>query len=231
MSNEVLFILFLLFLLSLNLVAFRLGKVYMFVLIAVYSLVMNIFVLKSFMLFGFAVTGGNALYGAVFLLTDMLNEHHSKKDAMKAVGVGFVTVLVFVIATQVLIAFSPNEFDWASESINTLFSLAPRILFGSLLAYAIAQPLDVYLFNAIKKKTKEKYLFLRNNGSTLISQLVDTLVFTAVGLTGFAFLPFEGIIPTEIFWEVAIATYVIKLIVALIDTPFIYLSHKIKKGS
>ena len=224
--NEILFIGFVLFLLILNLAAFRLGKIYMFVLIAIFSLLMNIFVVKQFVLFGLMVTGGNALYGAIFLLTDILSEHYGKKEAFKSVAMGFVVTLVFIISTQVLLAFQPNEFDFAHDSLLTLFSVTPRILLGSLLAYAIAQTFDVWMYNKIRTWTKDKYLFIRNNGSTLLSQLIDTLIFTAVGLTSFSFLPFKGIISTEIFWEVAIATYVIKIIVAAIDTPFLYLSYR-----
>ena len=225
--NELIFICFTLFLIALNLVAFRLGKTYMFMLIAIYSVIMNIFVTKQFTLFGLDVTGGNALYGAIFLLTDLLSEHFSKKDALRSVAAGFLSVLVFIVATQFLIAFTPNSFDFAQEAIVTLFSVTPRILVGSLIAYAIAQTIDVYLYEKIKKATKDKYLFLRNNGSTLVSQLVDSIIFTAVGLTTFG--SFKGVIPADIFWEVALATYLIKVVVALIDTPFIYLSYKIKK--
>ena len=74
--------------------------------------------------------------------------------------------------------------------------------------------------------TKGRHLWLRNNGSTMISQLVDTLVFTSVGLTAFEFLPFEGIIGVDIFWQNVLFTYIIKLLVAAIDTPFLYLSRR-----
>lgn len=224
--NELLFLSFAFFLLILNLIAFRLGKVYMFGLIAIFSITMNIFVTKQFELFGLMVTGGNALYGALFLLTDLLSEHYGKKEALKAVGVGFVTSLIFIVATQVLLAFQPNEMDFAQESLSTIFSLTPRILCGSLLAYAIAQTFDVWMYAKIREWTKEKYLFLRNNGSTILSQFIDSIIFTAVGLTAFSFIPFEGIIPAEIFWEVTFATYAIKVIVAIIDTPFMYLSYR-----
>lgn len=229
MSNELLFIFLTLFLLGLSLVAFRYGKVYIFVLIAIYSLLMNIFVLKQFTLFGLAVTGGNALYGAVFLLTDILAEHYGRQEALKAVWIGFLTSAIFVVTTQILLAFSVNEFDFAQPHLQALFSLAPRILFGSMLAYIIAQSFDVWIFCKIRVWTNNKYLFLRNNGSTLISQFIDTLIFTAVGLTAWEFLPFSGVIPTELFWSVASATYIIKIMVALLDTPFLYLSYKVKK--
>lgn len=226
--NEILFFGFTLFLLCLSLLAFRMGKVYIFVLIAIFSLLMNIFVTKQFQLFGFAITGGNAFYGSIFLLTDMLSEHYGKKEAFRSVVMGFLVTLVFVVSTQVLLAFQPNEFDFSHGSLETLFSVTPRILLGSLLAYIIAQSFDVWMFEQIKKWTGDKYLFLRNNGSTLFSQAIDTLIFTVVGLTAFSFLPFGGIISVEVFWEVTLATYLIKLFVALIDTPFLYLSRWMK---
>jgi queuosine precursor transporter len=229
MTNEILFISFTLFLLILSLAAFRFGKAYIFILIAIYSLLMNIFVLKQFDLFGFVVTGGNALYGALFLLTDILNEHYGKRDAFKAVMIGFLTSALFVVSTQILLAFSINEFDFAQPHLTALFGLAPRILFGSMLAYIISQSFDVWAFNKIRKLTNNKYLWLRNNASTLASQFIDTIIFTAVGLTTFSWLPFAGVISTDLFWSVALATYIIKILVALLDTPFMYLSYKIKK--
>lgn len=229
MTNELLFIGFALILFSLNLVAFRYHKMYLFILIAVYSLLMNIFVTKQFMLFGLAVTGGNALYGAIFLCTDLLSEHYGKKSAREAVWVGFMVSGVFVLSTQILLNFIPNEFDYVQSALVTIFGLTPRILLGSFLAFLVAQHLDVNLYHWIKTKfSDKKWLFLRNNGSTMVSQLVDTLIFTAVGLTSFSFLPFDGIIPTEIFWEVFATTYIIKVGVAALDTPFLYLSHWLK---
>ncbi len=222
--NELIFIGFSLLLMTLNLFALKGGKLYLYLLIVVYTLTMNIFVVKQFNLFGLAVTGGNALYGAVFLATDLLSEHFGKKDAQRSVMLGFFTMILFVVLTQVLLLFTPNEYDYADEGLKTLFSVTPRIMLGSLLAYFIAQNIDVYIFEWIKNATNGKYLWLRNNGSTMISQLIDTLIFTSVGLTAFSFLPFEGVIPTDIFWENVLFTYVIKLLVAGVDTPFLYMS-------
>ena len=204
------------------------GKVYIFVLITVYSIFLNIFVLKQFSLFGFMTAGGNAMYGAIFLLTDLVNEHYGAKEARKAVFIGFFSLLIFVIFSQVLLKFTPNEYDFAHGHLETLFSLMPRILVGSLAAYLVAQLLDITIYNKIKKWTNNKYLFLRNNISTLVSQFIDTIVFTAVGMTAFSFLPFEGIFQPEQFWEVVLVAYVIKIGVSLLDTPFMYLSYKFK---
>lgn len=227
MENEILLVWFFVLLAIFNLIAFRYWKVYMFMLIVVYTLLMNIFVTKQFDAFGFMITGWNALYGATFLLTDLLSEHHGKKTAYKAVMVGFITMILFVVCTQALLLFTPNDFDFSQDSLSTLFSVTPRILLWSMLAFLIAQHTDIFLYNKIKKITKNKYLFLRNNGSTLISQLIDTFIFTLVGLT--TIWSIEWIIPAEIFWEVFLATYVIKVIISLIDTPFMYIAKYIKK--
>lgn len=224
--NELLFLSFAVLVCTLNLVAFRMGKMYLFIAIVVYTLMMNIFVLKQFTLFGFMTAGGNAMYGAIFLATDMLTEHYGKREAQKSIAIGFSVMLFFVIATQVLLAFIPNEFDFANESLKNLFTLAPRILFGSLTAYIIAQFLDITIYQKIRDWTNNKYLWLRNNLSTMVSQLVDTIVFTAVGMTAFSWLPFEGIFQPSQFWEVVAISYIIKIIVALLDTPFLYLSYK-----
>ena len=227
--NEMLFFGFAAIMLSLTLGAFRAGKQYLLALIVLLSVLMNIFVTKQFELFGVNVTGGNVLYGAIFLATDLLSEHFGKKSALQAVWSGLFASVILVISTQFLLAFVPNGFDTMQGSLETLFAVTPRILFGSFLAYLVAQHLDVFLYAKIRKMFPAKsWLWLRNNGSTMISQLVDSIIFTAVGLTSFSFLPIEGFIPTELFWEITWATYIIKLIVAAIDTPLLYLSYVIK---
>lgn len=227
--NELIFIAFSLLLMSLNLLGLKGGKHYLFLLIVVYTITMNIFVVKQFNLFGLAVTGGNALYGAMFLATDLLSEHFGKKEAQRSVYLGFFTMIVFVVLMQVLLLFQTNEYDYAQGALETLFTVTPRIIIGSLLAYFVSQNLDIRIYEWIKEKTGGKHLWLRNNGSTMISQLLDTLVFTSVGLTAFDFLPFEGVIGADIFWQNVLFTYAIKLLVAGIDTPFLYLSRRLVK--
>lgn len=225
--NEFIFLSFSVLLLLITLFVYKAGYLYLYILIAAFTLMMNIFVLKEFVLFGLIVTGGNALYGAMFLITDILSEHHGRRQAFIGVLVGFLTSLFFVVSSQALLHYAPSEYDFASEHLEALFGILPRVLIGSLFAFAIAQSLDVWLFSFFKKITHGKLLWLRNNGSTLISQFFDTIIFTAVGITTFSFLPesMAGFIEYEIFWEVVMATYIIKVIFAIIDTPFLYLSR------
>ncbi len=230
--NEVIFLVMILFTMAMNLFAFRRGPEWLMALIAVEIVLMNIFAIKQMNLFGLAVTGGNVMYAAIFLSTDLLSEFHGKKWAFRAVKVGFFAAIFAAISLQFILIFQPNDFDFAQTHFLELFNFLPRIVIGSLVAYFVAQNLDVHLFHKIKSKTGEKYLWLRNTGSTAISQLIDTLIFTTVGLLIIPGLPenkyLAGVISMEIFWEVVLFTYLIKLIAAILDTPFIYLAKKIK---
>ena len=105
--------------------------------------------------------------------------------------------------------------------MKTLFSITPRVCLGSMFAYFISNMLDVHLYTLIKKYLpSDKYLWVRNNGATMLSQLVDTTIFTLIACA--------GIFSTKILFELIITTYLIKILIALFDTPFIYLAKRIK---
>jgi len=215
--NEWLFLIMSLTSLSFVLLAFRLGKIYLIALIATCAVLMNIFVVKGMYLFGLAATGGNILYASIFLATDILDEYWDKKEAHKAVMAGFFVSVFFLITSQVILKFVPADFDIAQGALKTIFSLTPRIVIASMTAYLISQNLDVWSFNKLKELTKGKHLWLRNNASTWTSQLVDSIIFTTIA--------FAGIYP---LLKLILFTYLIKIIVAALDTPFIYLSRKFK---
>ncbi len=216
--NELLFIIMTLISLVFMLIAFRLGKNWVMAMIAVSAVLANIFVIKGMYLFGLAATGGNIIYASIFFGTDLLAEHYGKKTARKAVWIGFFASLFFLITSQFILRFVPADYDIAQEAFKTIFSLTPRIVLGSMIAYLISQNLDVWIFAKLKAKTEGKYLWLRNNASTWASQLVDSIIFTLIA--------FLGVYP--MLWQMILFTYIIKLIVAALDTPFIYLSKKIK---
>ncbi len=197
------------------------GKNGLYAWIAAGTVIANIQVTKSVNIFGFAATLGNIMYGTLFLATDALGEKYSKKDAFKGVMIGFFILLSTTIIMQIALAFTPNSEDFAHDSLDTIFGLMPRIAFASILAYLISQFLDVTLFDKIKKAfPDDKYLIVRNNGSTLISQLVDTAIFVPIA--------FLGVYDNSIVLDIFITTYIIKLIVAFFDTPFVYLIKRIK---
>ena len=226
MSNEVLWLLFALVNFILITAAYKLfGKPGLFAWIAMGTILANIQVVKSIELnvagFVMYATLGNIMYGTLFLVTDALGEKYGKKDAKKAVMIGFFSLLATIIIMQFAILFEPSSEDIAQSSLETLFGIMPQIAGASLIAYLVSQFLDVYLFSRIKSKLPDdKWLWVRNNGSTLISQLFDTVVFVP--------LAFSGWVPWDIILEIGITTYLIKVVVAALDTPFVYWIKSIK---
>lgn len=222
MSNELLWIIFIVVQFGLLVGAYKLfGLTGLYVWIGFAIVAANIQVVKMVDLYGISGTLGNIMYGSIFLATDLINEKYGRKQAQKAVYIGFVMLISFTFITQIALKFTPNEFDFAQSALETVFTLLPRITIGSLTAYIISQTLDVYLFDKIKAKFGSKsQLWIRNNGSTLISQAIDTAIFTFIAFTGA--LPFAVVL--EIFWF----SYVIKIITSLVDTPFVYWMRSIK---
>ena len=223
MTNSVLFILSIGFYLFSVVIAYKIfGKTGLYVFTAISAILANIQVCKNVDIFGLSTTAGNTLYAASFLVTDILSEKYGKKAAQKAVYIGLFTTIIFLVGTQGLLRFVPNANDIMNEPMTMLFGFVPRVVLGSTLGYICSQTIDVTLYHFIWKKTgdNEGRLWLRNCGSTLVSQAVDTLVFT--------FAAFWGVYDTEVFVSILLTTYLFKAIVAFCDTPFVYLARKLK---
>jgi hypothetical protein len=221
MSNEILWLIFAAVNFIIFLTTYKLfGKMGIFIWIVFATIVANIQVLTNINLFGLKATLGNIVYGTIFLGTDVLTEIYGKKEAKKAVFIGFGVMSAYYIIMQLAISFTPNEADWAMPHLRSLLEIVPQILLGSALAFIVSQLIDVQIFSKLKEKLPEtKWLWVRNNGSTLLSQLIDTVIFVPIA--------FYGVYNSSIIFEIIITTYVVKLLVALLDTPIIYLAKKI----
>lgn len=229
MSNELLFIIQTIIGLAFTLVAFSMGRNWLYGYIAVCIVLANIFVTKQITLFGIPATGGNVLYGSIFLATDLLAEHFGKREARQAILLGFGAALFYLIMSQFILKFSPSPDDWgAAEGMATIFDFAPAIVLASLMAYLISQFHDIWAFHWIREKTGGRYLWLRNNGSTWVSQLIDSVVFSILAFLVLPILfPSAEALPFDIVVGIIISTYFLKILVAAIDTPFLYLSHNL----
>jgi len=208
---------------ALFLICYRMfGKQGLYAWIAASVILANIQVVKTIEMFGFVMTLGNTMYGTIYLTTDLLNEKYGEKEAKKAVWFGFFFLLMATAIMQMVLVF--EAFDSgipAQESLKTIFGLAPRIALASLTAYLVSQFLDVRLFSKLKVKFPTRsQLWIRNNGSTGVSQLVDTLVFCTIA--------FAGVYSWNIWWDIAITTYVLKFIISVASTPVIYLARSFK---
>ncbi len=190
--------------------------------IALSSILANIQVVKTIELFGFVTTLGNIMYGTSFLATDILSECYGEKDAHEGVKTGIFSIIATTVIMQICIMFAPHSSDTTSGALNQIFSLLPRIAFASIIAYLVSQTFDVWFYNFLRKKYPEK-LWLRNNLSTMVSQLIDNTLFT--------FIAFWGVFPAEIIWQIFATTYFMKWLVAVFDTPVIYwAAHHFKKS-
>jgi len=220
--NEILFGVTILINFIAILIAYRFfRKTGLFVWVAISTIIANMEVSKCVDMFGLSVTLGNVVYSTCFLATDILSEIYGGKEARKAVRIGFFSMVVFTILTQIDLLFVPNSQDFVNDAMHTIFGFMPRLCIASLLTYFISNTLDTYLYDWIRKKFPEdKFLWLRNNGSTMISQLVDSVLFTMIA--------FVGIYSWKVIIDLTIVTYAIKFVVAFLDTPFLYIAKKIK---
>lgn len=226
MPNELLLILTLLLTFSGVLAFYKVfGKTGLHVWTAMATITANIEVLILIHAFGMDQTLGNVLFASNFLVTDILSELHGKEEANKAVNIGIAASIAFIFISQSWFLYTPAANDWASESIYAIFSNTPRLMLASFLVYAICQKFDVWAYHkwwAFTQKKfgdKDSFLWLRNNGSTLVSQLLNTVLYT--------FGAFLGTYDLETLLSICVSSYVIFIVTSLADTPFVYLAKKL----
>lgn len=194
------------------------GKVGLFVWIPISMFIANVEVMILVKLFGLHASLGNIPYASAFLVTDILSEKYGEEDAKKAIWIGFFTNIVVALMINFALMFTP-EVDGVETfgNLKSIFGLFPRFMIVGLVSYAISQNIDIYLYKKLKEKFPN-HLWIRNNGSTMISQLVDNILFTT-----FAFI---RVFPVSVMFEIFLSTYILKWIVAALDTPFLYLATK-----
>ena len=165
----------------------------------------------------FELSVGILPYPITFLITDLISEIYGKKRANQVVITGifasFFSMGILVIANEVpAIENSPID----DETFNQVFALSPIAALASMIAYLLAQFVDIRIYHFWKNLTQGKMLWLRNNFSTFSSQLIDTSL--VVGL-----LSVFGVLEWKLFWGLVISGFLFKIIVAALDTPLLYL--------
>ncbi|MCY1723512.1 queuosine precursor transporter [Prolixibacteraceae bacterium Z1-6] len=227
MQNELLWLVMLLANFLLIILAYRLfGKWGLIMWIPISVIVANIQVIQTVELFGMVATLGNIVYASSFLVTDILSENYGKEEAKKAVWIGFFSLISMTLLMNLALFFLPLKGDEfagvAHEATSTIFSLMPRIAVASLAAYLLSQRHDVWAYHFWRKRfSRDNQIWLRNNLSTMISQLIDSSVFVLIA--------FYGVFELPLLLEIFITTYFLKFVVAAADTPFIYWGKSIFK--
>lgn len=204
------------------------GKAGLQVAIAFSILLANLQGPKLTTIFGVQTSLGVLFYASIFFATDVLSENYGKDEANKAVKMGFLVSIIMIVMMSLSLLYQPsNTSETSAVSANihkafiTIVDFTPRFVLGSLLAYYISQRYDVWAFHAIKQRTGEKYLWLRNNLSTMSSQLMDTIIYTLV--------VWWSIVDLKTAFQIGAVEYSLKVMISLVDTGFIYWaksSHK-----
>ncbi len=223
--NELLWLAMLLVNFSLILLSYRIfGKMGLFIWVPIAAIIANIQVIQGIQIFGFAATLGNIVYASSFLVTDILSENYGKKEANKAIWIGFFSLISMTLLMNLALLFQPLDNEFAKEMyqhLSGIFSFMPRIVVASLLAYIVSQKHDIWAYHMWKKRFQgKKNIWIRNNLSTMVSQLMDSLLFT--------FVAFYGVYEMNVLWQIVLTTYVLKWMVAAADTPFVYIAAKMK---
>lgn len=223
--NELLLIATLILIYGAALLAYVLfGKSGLYCISALAGIFANIEVLILIKAFGMEQTLGNVLFAVTFLVTDILSECESKSAANKAVFIGLFSSLFFLALSQSWMMFVPSEQDTAMDAITRVFSQTPRLIAASLVVYLVSQLFDVWLYHKWWELTekrsgdKKRFLWLRNNGSTLVSQLINSALFTVCAFAG----TYDFATLVSIFGS----GYVIYIFTSLLDTPVVYLARR-----
>ena len=196
------------------------GKAGVIAWVPIATVLANIITAKNAEIIGLSTAIGTVMFASTFLATDILSECYSIEDAKKAVKLGLFSDVLLIVATQIALMYKPSAFDYAHDAMKTLFSLNLRISIASAVMYYVANMADIYVFNKLKARTAGKALWLRNNISTILCNCLENFWFIGIA--------FAGIDDIQTILTISVSTSIIEAIVAVCDTPFLYVARRIK---
>lgn len=207
--NEFLFLIQILLVFSVSLIALRLGKEALLASITVQALLANFFVLKQIHLFGCTVTCSDAFAVGSILGLNLLREYFDQKLAKKATFICFLFMVFFVVMSQLHLFLLPSIGDTAHSAYKQLLTPAPRLLFSSLFVFFIIQHFDIRFFGWLKHLLPKASFALRSSLSMIVSQFLDTILFSFLGLYGLV----------ENIRDIILVSFIIKVLVILALGP------------
>lgn len=190
----------------------------LFAWLSIATILANLTVCKMIDVFNFTTSLGNVLFASTFLATDIMSEKYSKSDAKKGIYLSIFAGISFIIISQLTLLFIPSSDDIVNDSMKQLFNVSIRTTAASMLMFFISNMSDIYLYNKLKEKLPGK-MWLRNNVSTITCNCIENYFFNT--------LAFIGIFPMSVIISIATTTTIIEIVIALCDTPFLYLSKKL----
>lgn len=175
----------------------------------------NIVAVKLFAIGDFAILpAAVVIYIFTYPIIDVIVEVYGKEQAKQTVRAGLVTQIAALIFISITVALPSASFWGGQESFETILNGSLRVIAASLIAYFISQNVDVVLFDRLKAKHGAKKLWLRNNVSTMGSQLLDTSLFITIA--------FIGTVPITVLLGMIVTQYIVKFLASIATTPFVY---------
>lgn len=171
---------------------------------------------------GVAVPAGFAAIGVSFLCTDLLGELHGKDAARQTVNATVVALGVAWVLVYTAIWFPSAPFYGQSEAFNSIFGASGTIVTAGILTTLVSQNIDVTVFHKLREFTDGNHKWLRNLGSTMVSQLLDTSLFIVLGFVILPRIIGGTITPVEVVPALIVGQYAVKLVIAAVDTPLFY---------
>lgn len=203
---------------SVVLVARLFGRAGLYAWIGIAAVLANLLIPKVVTLFGLDVNLGSIMFSSLFLATDILSERFGLKESRRAVVIALIADLLFIAVTQIGLLFVPSDMDMVHSSMKDLFTIELRVTAASVLMMFLANLADVYLFEAMRRRS-EKNLWLRNNVCTILCNCTENFIFVLLAL--------YGIYSFGECMALAAVGCVIEIIISICDTPFVYWGRKV----
>lgn len=217
MFNELLF-LSQVFIICLSTLAFAIfGKEALTAFVGLMFVMANIFVIKQIDLFAWTVTSADIFIIGISFSLNILQEFWGKNYAQKTVVISFALSVFYLILGKCIIGYQPAIIDDAHTHLAFIFENTSRIVIASFISYLVTQFIDIQVYSYLKNMTNGNYFTLRNYFSLSLSQFIDTILFSFLGL--------YGIVAN--ITDIIILSYSIKIITILCMSPFLLFSKKI----
>jgi uncharacterized integral membrane protein (TIGR00697 family) len=214
--NEVLFFIHVFLVAAFILGSVRLGQNGLLALIVLQAVLANLFVVKQMNLFGFTVTCSDMFAVGGILGLNLLQEHFGKEAAVRAVKISFLSMIFFLLMAQIHLWYAPSLQDTTDGAFLVILSATPRIVIASVTVYFLVQQIDVMLFGWLKKVCSQTRLVFRVGLSLVLTQWIDTVLFSFLGLYGLV----------AHIWDVIVMSFMIKCLIILCSAPLVSLSKR-----
>jgi len=215
--NELFFVSHIFLVVAFALLALRYGKSSLIAFIALQAVLANLFVVKQMSLFGFAVTCSDVFAIGGILALNLLQEYFGKEAAQQAVRISFLSLIFFACMSQLHLFYAPTPADQTHSAFQAIFASTPRIVIASMTVFYLVQKIDIRLFGYLKLFIDK--LPLRIGLSLLISQFLDTVLFSFLALYGLV----------ESLFDIIFVSFFIKCLIIATSSPLVAFSKRVVK--